>query len=168
MRRSWRRQQILALIAAAVLVAASAAVRLADAQEAMSDVEQSALEFVNSVIAAYVANDVEAYLGHYAKDLTWWGPGGRSSWDAYHDSWTANVENNGGVASAETSDAQVRVSPSGDAAVVSFLLTADYHRADGSVGRSYLEVSMTLMKRNGNWKVVHLHFSSAPQDDPSN
>ena len=165
MRRSWRRRQILPLIAAVALVAAGATVQLVKAEEARSDVEQEALDFVKSLTDVYRANDVDGYLGHYAKNLTWWGPGGRSSWDAYHESWTKNVATTGGVASAELSDEQVHVSSSGDAAVVSFLWTNDYFGEGGSVRTSRFQMSTSLMKRDGNWKIVHLHFSRPPEQE---
>ena len=161
----WRGQQILPLLAAAVLVTACGTDPSAEAGQATSDVEQSALDFVNSLTAAYAANDVEGYFGHYARDMTAFRPAGRYSWDAYHDSWTETVATRGGVAAAEVSDAQVRVSSEGDAAQVSYVLTADYHGEGGSVSRSMFQMSTTLMKRDGQWKIVHLHFAGLPSDD---
>jgi ketosteroid isomerase-like protein len=164
MRRSWRGQQILPLLAAA-LVAACGTGPSAEAGQSTSDVEESAVEFVRSLTAAYAANDVEDYLGHYATDMTVWRPGSRWSWDAYHDSWTERIATSDGVAAAEVSDAQVRVSTSGDAAQVSYVLTADYHGEGGSVRRSMFQMSTTLMKRDGQWKIVHLHFAGLPSDN---
>ena len=161
---SLRTSPILPLIAAAGLLAAGAATQLATAQE-MSAVEQSALAHVESMTDAYRANDVDGYLDHYAKALTWWGPGGRGSWDAYHSSWTEAVANSGGVAAAEISDAVVQVSSSGDAAVVSYMLTADYRSADGSVSRSNIQMSTSMMMQDGGWKIVHLHFQIVPDEE---
>ena len=73
---SWIKQSLLPVIAAILLVAAGAT----GAQE-ISELEQSALDHVESTTQAYGAlgsggdNDVDRYLGHYAKELTWWGPG---------------------------------------------------------------------------------------------
>ena len=131
-------------------------------EAAPGDVEQEALDFVNSLTAEYAANDLEAYFGHYARDMTVWRPGSRWSWEGYHDLWTETIATSGGVAAAEVSDAQVRVSPLGDAAQVSYLLTADYHGEGGSVSRSIFQMSTTLMKRDGQWKIVHLHFAGLP------
>ncbi len=161
---SWRTSRILPFIAVAGLLAAGATTQLATAQE-MSDVEQSALAHVESMTDAYRANDVDGYLDHYAKELTWWGPGGRGSWDAYHSSWTETVANAGGVASAEISDAVVQVSSSGDAAVVSYLLTADYHGEGDSVSRFNLQMSTSMMMQDGGWKIVHLHFQTVPDEE---
>ncbi len=160
---SWRRQRILTLIAVAVLVGAGVTTPLATAQE-MSDLEQSALAHVESMTDAYRANDVDGYLGHYAKELTWWGPGGRGSWDAYHSSWTEYVASGGGVASARVSNALVQLSPSGDAAVVSYMLTADYRSADGSVSQSNIQMSTSMMMQDDGWKIVHLHFQTVPAE----
>ncbi len=155
--------RILILIAAAAFVAA-VAIPMATAQDT-SAAEQSAIAHVESMTDSYRANDVDGYLGHFAKELTWWGPGGRGSWDAYHSSWTEYVANNGGVASAEVSDAVAHVAPSGDSAVVSYLLTADYRSADGSVSRSNIQMSTSMMMQDGGWKIVHLHFQSQPQEE---
>ena len=165
MRGSWRGRQILPLLAVAVLVAASGSGPAAEAGQATSDVEQSAVDFVRSLTAAYAANDIEDYFGHYARDMTVWRPGSRWSWDGYHDLWIETVASSGGVAAAEVSDAQVRVSPEGDAALVSYVLTADYHGEGGSVSRSMFQMSTMLMERDGQWKIVHLHFASQPSDN---
>ena len=164
MRGSWRGQQVLPLLAAAVLVAACGTDPSTEAGQDTSDVEQSAVDFVRSLTAAYAANDVEGYFDHYARDMTAFRPAGRYSWDAYHDSWAETVATRGGVAAAEVSDAQVRVSTGGDAAQVSYVLTADYHREGGSVSRSMFQMSTTLMERDGEWKIVHLHFAGLPTD----
>ena len=148
------------LIAVMLLIAVGATGCSAPAPEAAPrDVEQEALDHMASLTAAYVSNDVEAYMGHYARDLTWWGPGGRGSWDAYNESWGESVATNGGVASAEASDHQVVAS--GDGAVVSYHLSADYNSADGTTSHSDFQMSATLLMRDGEWKVVHLHFSRA-------
>ena len=161
----------------AILAAVLGAACVADAPEAGGDMEQEALEsggnveqeardFVQSLTDAYLANDVEAYMAHYAMDLTWWGPGGRGSWDAYNDSWTEYIAATGGVAGTEISDVQVHALPSGEAAVVSYLLTADYQQEDGSIRTANYQMSTTLMMRDAQWKVVHIHFSAAnPQGD---
>ena len=54
----------------------------------------------------------------------------------------------------------------GEAAVVSYLLTADYQQEDGSIRTANYQMSTTLMMRDAQWKVVHIHFSAAnPQGD---
>ena len=177
MRCSWIKQSLLPVIAATLLVAAGAT----GAQE-ISALEQSALDHVESTTQAYGAlgsggdNDVDRYLGHYAKELTWWGPEGRSlgsypesgnvdAWDDYHSWWTQYVENQGSVVSAEMTDAVAQVSESGDTAIVSYLLVADYRSADGSVSRSTFQMSTSMMMQDGGWKIVHLHYQSVPQDE---
>ena len=117
---------------------------------------------INRISSKY---DVDDYFGHYATDMTVWRPGSRWSWDGYHDLWTETVATSGGVAAAEVSDAQVRVSSEGDAAQVSYVLTADYHGEGGSVSRSTFQMSTTLMERDGQWKIIHLHFASQPSDN---
>ena len=48
---------------------------------------------------------------------------------------------------------------------MSYVLTADYHGEGGSVSRSTFQMSTTLMERDGQWKIVHLHFAGLPLDD---
>ena len=165
MRRSWRGQQIFPLLATVVLVAACGTDPSSEAGQDTSDVEQSALEFVNSLTEAYAANDLEGYFGRMDRDMTLFNGASRWSWDGYHDRWAEVIETRGGVAFAEVSDAQVRVSSERDAAAVSYQLTADYYREGGSVSRTEFAMSTTLMKQDGQWKIVHLHFVSAPSDD---
>ena len=164
MLNSMKTSRILPLIAVAGLLVGAARTQLATAQ-GMSDAEQSAIAHIESMTGAYRANDVDGYLGHFAKELTWWGPGGRGSWDAYHSSWTDYVATQGGVASAEISDVVAQVSSSGGAAVVSYLLTADYRSADGSVSTSNIQMSTSMMMQDSGWKIVHLHFQSRPETE---
>jgi ketosteroid isomerase-like protein len=167
MRRSWRGRQILPLLATAVLVAACGTDSSSEAGPAMSEneVEQSALDFVNSLTAAYAANTLDEYFAHYATDMTVFRGGERWSWDGYYELWTETIATSGGVAAAEVSDAQVRVSSEGDAAAVSYILTADYHGEGDSVSRSQFAMSTTLMRRDGEWKIVHLQFVGVPEGD---
>ena len=116
----------------------------------------------------YGANDIDGYFALYAPELTWWGPGGRSDREAYHKMWTESVKTTGGLASAETSDLRIQVSPGGDLAVASYLLKVA--RKNPGPNRSpniTYEMSPTLIKRGGAWKIVHLHFQAVPEPRPA-
>ena len=172
MTNSRARLAMLSLISAAlfVLVGASAAAVGASAaavgaQDELSEVAQLALAHVESMTQAYGDNDVDRYLNHYASNHTRWTPRGRQSRDEYHSWWSEVVANTGGVASAEVTDPVVQVSASGDTAVVSYVLVANYYGGDGdgSTSTSHIQISTTMMRRGtGSWTIVHLHFQMMP------
>jgi ketosteroid isomerase-like protein len=112
---------------------------------------------------AYGSNDLDTYFSLYAPELTWWGPGGRSDKETYRKTWSESVANTGGLASAENDDLHIQVAPHGDLAVASYLLKVT--RKNPGENRppnvSY-EMSPTLIKRDGKWQIVHLHFQVVP------
>jgi len=123
---------------------------------------------VTKLTETYGANDIEGYFSFYAPDLTWWGPGGRSDKESYHKMWTESVKTTGGLASAENSDLRIQVSPSGDLAVASYLLKVARKNPGPNRGANVTyEMSPTLIKRGGAWKIVHLHFQVVPEPRPA-
>ena len=131
----------------------------------MAGAEQDVRDAINKLTETYGANDIDGYFSLYAPDLTWWGPSGRSDRESYRKRWTAAVERTGGLESAETSDLRIQVSPGGDLAVASYLLTVT-NRNPGEnrpEGATY-QMSPTLIKRDGSWTIVHLHFQVVPPD----
>jgi ketosteroid isomerase-like protein len=126
------------------------------------------LDTVTKLTRTYAANDIDGYFALYAPDLTWWGPGGRSDKESYRKSWTENIKTTGGLASAETSDLRIQVSPGGDLAVASYLLKVVRRNpgANRSPNVTY-EMSPTLIKRGGSWTIVHLHFQIVPEPRPA-
>jgi ketosteroid isomerase-like protein len=124
---------------------------------------QEVRDAIANLTAAYGANDIERYFSGYAPELTWWGPGGRSDKESYRKSWTESVKNTGGLASAENEDLRIQVAPHGDLAVASYLLkvTRKNPGADRPPNVAY-EMSPTLIKRDGKWQIVHLHFQVVP------
>jgi ketosteroid isomerase-like protein len=137
-------------------------------QGQVASAEEEVRGVISKLTQTYGANDIEGYFSLYAPDLTWWGPSGRSDRASYLERWTASVERTGGLASAETSDLRIQVSPSGDLAVASYLLTVT-NRNPGEnrpAGATY-QMSPTLIKRDGGWTIVHLHFQVVPPPDPA-
>ena len=127
---------------------------------AQTDAEEEVRQVVMDLAAAYGANDVEAYFSYFADDLTQWWPGRRVSREEYHTMWTQVVADGGGYTSVEVTDLTVQVSPSGDAAVASYLLKYTRRTPDRSSGA--FQLSPTFFKRGGEWKIVHLHYSAPP------
>ena len=117
---------------------------------------------LNRVTANYGANDLDGYFFFFAPEFDWWGPGGRSDKESYREFWTDLVDRTGGLESAENSDLQVHVSPGGDLAVGSYLLTVRYKNPGSGDRTVRWQMSPTLVKRGGNWKMVHIHFQRDP------
>ena len=156
------RSVVLVLI---ILALASLGAPRVEAQAA--DPEQEVRDVINKLTQAYGANDIEGYFSWYAPDLTWWGPGGRSDRESYRTRWTASVERTGGLESAETSDLRIQVAPAGDLAVASYLLTVT-NRDPGANRPANVTYQMSpmLIKRDGSWTIVHLHFQVVPEREP--
>jgi ketosteroid isomerase-like protein len=116
----------------------------------------------------YGSNDLDGYFSIYAPDLTWWGPGGRSDKESYRKSWTDSVRSTGGLASAENEDLRIQVAPHGDLAVASYLLKVTRKNpGDNRPANVTYEMSPTLIKRDGKWQIVHLHFQVVPPPRPA-
>ena len=77
--------------------------------------------------------------------------------------WTAFIKSGGGVESVQLSDMHVQIDPSRDTAVASYLLRVKTRSAKGVVSDENFQESDVWFKRNGEWKVVHLHYSPAPK-----
>ena len=105
-------------LALAVVAVATIGAPGATAQDAAA-LEQEVADAVAQLTATYAVNDIEGYFGLYAPELTWWGPSGRWDKASYRTYWTEYIDSTGGLASAENSDLQIAVAPSGDLAVAS-------------------------------------------------
>src|SRR5262249_22826052 len=125
-------------------------------------VEAQIREFETVYNAAYAANDLPKYFSYLAPDFAQWLPSGRTDKAAYQQSWTRFINGGGKVLSAEFSDLQIKVGPSGDTAVASYLLHVKTHSTRGDSDETYQETDV-LFKRDGAWKVVYLHYSPAPK-----
>ena len=68
-----------------------------------------------------------------------------------------------GVESVQLSDMHVQIDPSGDTAVASYLLRVKTRSAKGVLSDENFQESDVWFKRNGEWKVVHLHYWPAPR-----
>ncbi|HJO04290.1 MAG TPA: nuclear transport factor 2 family protein [Acidobacteriota bacterium] len=148
----------------AVVVLPAVGVAGASAQDGAA-LEAEVADAVAQLTATYGANDIEGYFALYAPELTWWGPSGRWDKAKYLAYWTEYIESTGGLASAENSDMQIAVAPGGDLAVASYILSVSRANPGDAAPTVTYQMSPTLMKRNGSWTIVHLHFQIVPEPE---
>jgi ketosteroid isomerase-like protein len=146
----------LILIAPIAYLAVQAKPRPASAEDEIKDVEQRAN-------AAYEANDLPKYFSFYASDFTQFLPEGRTDLPQYKKDWTAYIGEGNRVQKVEISDMHIQVGPNKDTAVASYILQVRTKLKDGKITDEDNQESDVLFKRNGDWKVVFLHYSAAPK-----
>jgi ketosteroid isomerase-like protein len=125
--------------------------------------EEEIRDLERRINAAYEANDLPKYFSFYAPDFSQFLPEGRSDLAAYEKEWTAYIGEGNRVQKVEISDLQVQVGPGKDTAVASYLLHVRTKLKDGKITDEDNQESDVLFKRNGQWKVVFLHYSAAPK-----
>jgi ketosteroid isomerase-like protein len=126
-------------------------------------VEDEIKDFEQRANAAYEANDLPKYFSFYANDFSQFLPEGRSDLAAYRKDWGAYIGEGNRVQKVEISDLHIQIGPSKDTAVASYLLHVRTKSKDGKVTDEDNQESDVLFKRNGEWKVVFLHYSAAPK-----
>jgi ketosteroid isomerase-like protein len=146
----------LMLIAPITYLALQAKPRPASAEDEIKDFEQQAN-------AAYQANELPKYFSFYAGDFSQFLPEGRSDLAAYRKEWGQYIGEGNRVQKVEISDMHIQVGPSKDTAVASYLLNVRTKLKDGKITDEDNQESDVLFKRNGEWKVVFLHYSAAPK-----
>jgi ketosteroid isomerase-like protein len=147
------------LIGPLMLALQTAAVRPA------TSAEQEVRDFEQKYNGAYAANDLATYFSYLAPDFVQWLPSGRTDKASYQQSWTRFITGGGKILAADFSDLHIKIGPSGDTAVASYLLRVKTHSARGDSDDTYQE-SDVLFRRDGAWKVVYLHYSAAPKKTP--
>jgi ketosteroid isomerase-like protein len=128
-----------------------------------SSVEDEVRNFEQRANAAYEANDLPKYFSFYAADFSQFLPEGRSDLEAYEKEWTAYIGEGNRVQKVDISDLHVQVGPHQDTAVASYLLHVRSKLKDGKITDEYNQESDVIFKRNGEWKIVFLHYSAAPK-----
>jgi len=128
-----------------------------------SQAEKEILDLEQKMNASYAANDPPSYFAYYSLDFTQWLPEGRTDLPQYEKMWTAFIKSGGGVESVQWSDMHVQIDTSGDTAVASYLLRVKTRSAKGVVSDENFQETDVWFKRDGVWKVVHLHYSPAPK-----
>ena len=131
------------------------------AQQAQT--EKEILDLENKMNAIYAANDLPNYFAYYAADFTQWLPEGRTDLPQYEKDWTAFIEGGGRIESNEISDMHIQIGPTGDTAVASYLAHVKTRSQQGKASDEIFHETDVWFKRNGTWKIVHLHYSPAPK-----
>jgi ketosteroid isomerase-like protein len=128
-----------------------------------SETEKEILALEDKLNAAYAANDLPTYFAYYADDFTQWLPEGRTDLPQYKKEWTEFIRSGGKIESDQISDMHVQVGPAGDTVVASYLLHVSTRSPKGQVRDEDFHESDVWFKRDGVWKVIHLHYSPAPK-----
>jgi ketosteroid isomerase-like protein len=126
-------------------------------------VEDEIRDFEQRSNAAYEANDLAKYFSFYAADFSQFLPEGRTDLPKYQKDWTAYIGEGNRVEKVEISDMHIQVGPNKDTAVASYILHVRTKLKDGKIADEDNQESDVMFKRNGEWKVVFLHYSSAPK-----
>jgi ketosteroid isomerase-like protein len=126
-------------------------------------VEDEINDFEKRANAAYETNDLPKYFSFYGSDFSQFLPEGRSDLAAYRKEWGEYIGEGNRVQKVDISDMHIQVGPSKDTAVASYLLHVRTKLKDGKITDEDNQESDVLFKRNGEWKVVFLHYSAAPK-----
>lgn len=146
------------LVVGCTLVLGKANARATLAGQEIRDFEQRAN-------AAYEANDLQKYFSFYADDFTQYLPEGRTNLPAYKKEWTEYIGEGNRIEKVTLSDMHIQIGPSGDTAVASYILHVRTRLKDGKITEEDNQESDVLFKRNGEWKVVFLHYSAASKKE---
>jgi ketosteroid isomerase-like protein len=125
-------------------------------QETASVIEKLEVAFNG----AYERNDLEEYFSYYADDVTQFFESGRVSLADYKKDWYALIQGGGGVEKNTLSDMKVQVSPSGESAVATYVVDVVTRQTDGKKTKERAFETDVWFKRDGKWKIAHLHYNS--------
>jgi ketosteroid isomerase-like protein len=149
-------------VAALLLIVPVAFVAIS-ARPRPSSVQDEVREFEQRANAAYEANDLPKYFSFYATDFSQFLPEGRSNLAAYKKQWTEYIGEGNRVQKVDLSDMHIQIGPNKDTAVASYVLHVRTKLKDGKITDEDNQESDVLFKRNGEWRVVFLHYSAAPK-----
>ena len=113
--------------------------------------------------AAYEANDLPKYFSFYAADFSQFLPDGRTDLAQYQKEWSTYIGEGNRVQKVELSDMHIQIGPNQDTAIASYLIHVRTKLKDGKITDEDNQESDVLFKRNGEWKIVFLHYSPAPK-----
>jgi ketosteroid isomerase-like protein len=165
-----RRPRVPALVAAAALAALAAGAAPAPAPRPAGAKDAAALEKVLAEIRqfeerfnkAYEANDMKTYWDFYSEDMTQYWQEGRLDLPEYRAFWEKELAAGNRMLEVRTADMVIHVGPSLDSAVAAYRIFTKMRRPDGSINESWNLETDVLFKRDGRWKVAHMHYSDAP------
>src|SRR6516165_12177840 len=150
-------------LAAACLALAPVAVAVLWANPKAASAEDQVRDFEERANAAYQANDLPEYFSFYASDFSQFLPEGRSDLAAYKKQWSEYIGEGNRIERVELSDLHIQIGPNQDTAVASYPLHVRTKLKDGKITDEDNQESDVLFKRNGEWKIVFLHYSAAPK-----
>ena len=128
-----------------------------------ASLEDDIKSFEQRANAAYEANDLAKYFSFYASDFSQFLPDGRTDLLQYQKEWSAYIQEGNRVQKVELSDMHIQIGPNQDTAVASYLIHVRTKLKDGKMTDEDNQESDVLFKRNGEWKIVFLHYSAAPK-----
>ena len=123
-------------------------------------------EFVRKVNEAYAANDLDAYWSCYAPELTQFYAAGPLDLAGYQAYWNRYIADGNRMTEVRVEDLVIHLGPSHDAAVARYRIFTRLSHPDGTSTGEWSQESDVLFRRDGAWKVVHLHYSPAPKEPP--
>lgn len=147
----------------ALLLCVPAAYLTLSARPKPAAAEDEVRSFEQRANAAYEANDLPKYFSFYASDFSQFLPEGRTDLAAYKKEWTEYIGEGNRVQKVDLSDMKIQLGPNQDTAVASYMIHVRTKLKDGKVTDEDNQESDVLFKRNGEWKVVFLHYSAAPK-----
>jgi ketosteroid isomerase-like protein len=112
--------------------------------------------------AAYGENDLKTYWDCFDPGMTQYWQEGRLDLAEYRVFWEKELASGARMVEVKTADMVIHVAPSLDAAVAAYAIFTRMRRADGSISESWNQETDVLFKRDGRWRVVHMHYSDAP------
>jgi uncharacterized protein (TIGR02246 family) len=127
-------------------------------------IEKEIRDSVMKFNGTYAENDLETYFSFYAEDATLIFGRGRTPVADYSKSWHELIAGGGGVEKNEITDIQVRVMPSGDVAIATYLIEVHTRSTEGEVSKETAIETDVWQKRDGAWKIVSLHYNSRPME----
>lgn len=117
--------------------------------------------------AAYAANDLDKYFGHYTDDALLF-PEGPTDVPSYKKEWRELLQSGGAIEAGKISGLRVKLSPRGDSAIASYVLHLTQRGANKKVHTEDWQGSDIGFRTNGVWKITHVHYSAAPKPAKKN
>lgn len=121
--------------------------------------EKEVRDLVIAFNEAYLRNELSEYFSYYADDATLWFNSGRVALDTYRQDWHKLIEEGGGVEMNNLSDIRIQMSPSGDAAIATYLLEVQTRYPDGSLSKEQSQESDVWFRIGESWRVTHVHYT---------
>ena len=109
---------------------------------------------------AYENNELDKYFSYYADGATLWFTSGWVELEDYKSDWYELIAGGGGVEEARVSDLKIQVGPGGDTAIATYVADVVTRDADGNRSKERAWETDVWFKRDGEWKIAHIHYTS--------